>query len=86
MKTKLPVLEYSSVGGTTGKRGQWTFRFITPGGVILIESGANFSSKAEAERGFVSLIKSVASNEYRVTQLFPSSRDQPNSGSSLPRR
>jgi uncharacterized protein YegP (UPF0339 family) len=66
MKSKLPVLEYSVVGRTPGKRGKWTFRFRTPEGGVLIESGAKFSTKAEAERGFVSLIKSVASNEYQV--------------------
>ena len=36
---------------------------------MLIESTKKFGSKAQAERGFVSLIKSVASNQYRVEFL-----------------
>ena len=66
MKSKVPVLEYSVAGTTPGKRVNWAFRFKTPDGHIMIESTNHFSSRAEAERSFVSLVKSIASNEYRV--------------------
>jgi hypothetical protein len=38
----------------------------TPQGDTLIESGKAFASKMQAEKGFVSLMKSVATNQYTV--------------------
>jgi len=64
MKTKLPVLEYSVTG--TSPANKWTFRFKTPEGKVLIESRMGFCSQAEAEQEFVSLMKSIAANEYKV--------------------
>src|SRR6185369_5073518 len=69
MNSKLPVLEYSVAEGKRGKRGKWLFRFRTSEGEVLIQSSMKFPSKAEAERRFVSLIKSIASNEYQVAYL-----------------
>ena len=66
MKNKLPVLEYSVAGTNRRKKTKWTFRFKTPENEILIESSINFGSKAEAERTFVSVIKSIATNSYKV--------------------
>ena len=66
MNSKLPVLEYSAVGTAPGKKARWAFRFKTPEGEVLMESALSFASKAEAERGFISLIKSVARNAYLV--------------------
>src|SRR5437660_4927817 len=74
MKSKLPVLEYSVVGKTSRKKGKWTFRFKTPAGAILMESAFRFGSRAEAERGFVSVIKSVATNQYNVQYQEQSSK------------
>jgi uncharacterized protein YegP (UPF0339 family) len=66
MKNLSPVLEYRAVRTKQGKRARWSFRFRTPAGEVLMESAKVFGSKAQAERGFVALIKSVASNGYTV--------------------
>ena len=69
MKTKRPVLEYCLSRTPGGKRLKWAFRFRTPEGEVLIESAKMFTCKAHAERAFVSLIKSVATNQYKVEHL-----------------
>src|SRR5438552_3777622 len=66
MKTNHPVLEYCRASATGRKPARWGFRFRTAEGGILIESAKRFASKAQAERGFISLIKSVATNQYQV--------------------
>ena len=65
MKNKTPVLEYC-VAKKNGKRARWAFKFRTPEGDTLIQSAKTFRSKTQAEKSFVSLIKSVATNQYRV--------------------
>ena len=65
MKRKTSVLEYC-VARKRGKRAKWAFRFRTPEGETLIQSAKVFDSRVKAEAGFVSLIKSVASNQYRI--------------------
>ena len=72
MKSNLPVLEYSLAQASARKPGKWAFRFRTRDGNTLFESTMNFRSQAEAERKFISLIKSIATNEYKVvTKLNP---------------
>jgi len=65
MKNNTPVLEYC-VARKKGKKAKWAFRFRTPEGQTLIQSAQVFASRCEAEAGFFSLIKSVASNQYRI--------------------
>src|SRR5438046_5785955 len=69
MKTNNPVLEYCAAKSTGRKRAKWSFRFRTPDGDLLLQSAKTFNSKAEAEQGFISLIKSVASNQYNIEFL-----------------
>jgi hypothetical protein len=66
MKSKIPVLEYLLAGTAPGKMAKWGFRFRTSEGDVLIESALNFRSQADAERAFVSVIKSIATNKYAV--------------------
>jgi|ERR1043166_5720249 uncharacterized protein YegP (UPF0339 family) len=72
MKNKLPVLEYSQAEGGFGEKGGWSFTFRTAEGEVLVQSPASFETRADAERGFLFLIKSVARNQYRVE--FPRRR------------
>ena len=65
MKNKTPVLEYC-VARKNGKRAKWAFKFRTPKGDTLIQSAKAFRSKNQAEKGFASMIKSVATNQYTV--------------------
>src|SRR5713101_3180349 len=65
MNNKRPALEYW-VRATQSGKPSWGFRFTTPEGNLLMESPKMFTSQAEAERGFVSMMKSVASNQYIV--------------------
>jgi hypothetical protein len=64
-KTRRVILEYREA--KAGHKSKWGFLFKTPEGDTLIESGKHFSSLAEAEQGFVSLIKSIATNQYEIT-------------------
>ena len=66
MKNNCPVLEYYVGQPKRTRKARWGFRFKTAAGDLLISSPNTFSSKANAERGFVSLIKSVATNQYCV--------------------
>jgi len=65
MKNKTPVLEYC-MASKSGRKPRWVFRFRSPQGDTLIESRKAFASKTQAEKGFVSLMKSVATNQYTV--------------------
>ena len=73
MKNKTAVLEYC-VAKRNGQRAKWAFRFKNADGDTLIESPQAFDSKLKAEGGFLSVLKSVASNQYKVE--FPSSSKQ----------
>ena len=66
MKNMRSVLEYHAVRTTQSKKARWTYRFCGPDGEVLLQSAKLFGSKAQAERGFVSVIKSVAANSYTV--------------------
>src|SRR5438034_6884044 len=66
MKNKRAVLEYCQTRSPGSSRTKWLFRFKTPQGEMLIQSTKSFTCKAQAEAGFVSLIKSVAANEYTI--------------------
>ncbi len=65
--SKRVILEYRVAKPNRGEKAKWGFRFKTPAGRTLIESGKEFSSLAEAEKGFVSLVKSIATNQYQVS-------------------
>ena len=67
MKNKRVILEYREAKPVRGgRKSKWGFRFKTPDGQTLLESGTGFTSLAKAEQGFVSLIKSIATNAYKV--------------------
>jgi hypothetical protein len=65
-KTRRVILEYREAKANGHKRSKWGFLFKTQDGHTLMESGKDFSSLAEAEQGFVSLMKSIATNQYQV--------------------
>lgn len=65
MKRKQAVLEYCATP-VGGRRGQWGFRFKDTDGRIVMDSRGGYPSLNKAERGFVSLVKSIASNQYSV--------------------
>jgi hypothetical protein len=67
MKNKRVILEYRQTKVVRGhKKPKWGFCFKTTDGHTLLESGTDFTSLAKAEQGFVSLVKSIATNEYQV--------------------
>ena len=66
MKRKQAVLEYHLTKPRGRKKPRWSFTFKSPAGKTLIESPHSFASKRAAERGFVSMIKFIASNEYQI--------------------
>ncbi len=59
------VLEYCAEKTNAGLQ-SWGFRLKTSAGQTLIESAKTFDSQAEAEEGFVSMIKLIATNRYIV--------------------
>ncbi len=65
MKNKTAVLEYR-ITEQGGVRGKWGFRFKSPEGAVLMESVELYDSLEQAERGFVRLIKTVATNQYTI--------------------
>jgi uncharacterized protein YegP (UPF0339 family) len=66
MKNQDSVLEYCVAKKKSHRKPQWTFKFRTPEGETLVQSAKPFASRSEAERGFISLIKSVATNQYKI--------------------
>jgi hypothetical protein len=60
------ILEYCITDADGGREAQWGFKFKGPGGQVLIESAKAFNSQAEAEEGFVSALKLIATNQYVV--------------------
>jgi uncharacterized protein YegP (UPF0339 family) len=69
MKQKHAILEYRRARRTRGKKAKpakWGFRFKAPDGKTLIESVASFASQRQAEQGFLSMIKSIAANQYTI--------------------
>jgi hypothetical protein len=58
------VLEYCAAADAGSE--SWGFRLKTSDGQTLIESTRAFDSQAEAEVGFVSMIKLIATNQYAV--------------------
>jgi uncharacterized protein YegP (UPF0339 family) len=68
MKKKRVILEYCEAK-SAGRRdggGKWGFRFKTADGDTLVESEQKFGSLEQAEKSFVALMKSIATNEYTV--------------------
>jgi len=63
---KHAILEYRVGRRSRGKKAKWGFRFKAPDGTTLIESVAAFASQRQAEQGFVSIIKSIAANQYTI--------------------
>lgn len=71
MEGNKAVLEYCATE-TDGESPEWGFRLKTSDGQTLIESTTAFDSQAEAERGFVSMVKLIATNQYTVhTSALP---------------
>ena len=65
MNTKEAVLEYSVANANDSTKGSWGFKFKTRSGEVLINS-AGYASLDQAQQGFVSLVKSIARNDYSV--------------------
>ena len=65
MEGNQAVLEYCATE-THGESPEWGFRLKTSDGRTLIESTTAFDSQAEAEIGFVSMVKLIATNQYTV--------------------
>ena len=69
MEGNKAVLEYSAAEAGGGSE-SWGFRFKDSAGQTLIESSRAFDSQAEAETGFVSMIKLIATNQYVIRCSF----------------
>ena len=67
------MLEYCVGHPPGGQNGKWRFRFKTKEGEVVMDSGERYSSLDQAEEGFVALVKSIATNEYRVRLPSPMS-------------
>lgn len=65
MHSDKAVLEYSAEEAGGGSAA-WGFKLKSSDGQTLIESARTFDSQAEAEQGFVSMLKLIASNQYIV--------------------
>ena len=65
MKNKSAILEYC-VARRDGRR-KWGFCFKTPDGQTLIESLQQYDSQAKAEKGFIKMVKSIATNDYSIS-------------------
>ena len=63
-------LEYS----VTPEQNSWGFQFKDGSGQILIDS-SGYPSLEQAQQGFISLVKSIATNQYSVA--FPDSVSSP---------
>ncbi len=66
MKRMRGTLEYHRINPSAKRRARWGFSFKTVDGDLLIKSGKTFASRAQAEKGFVTFIKSIATNTYAV--------------------
>lgn len=66
MKKTRVILEYCEAKSAGRRGGKWGFRFKTSDGSTLVESEQKFGSLEQAEKGFVALMKSIATNEYTV--------------------
>ena len=75
MKKKNAVLEYC----VTNSPGQarWSFRFKSKQGRVLMNSGERYASLDEAVSGFITLVKSIASNQYRIKDSCKLSKADP---------
>lgn len=69
MDANKAVLEYCAAEADGGSE-SWGFRLKTSDGQTLIESSRAFDSQAEAETGFVSMIKLIATNQYVIRCSF----------------
>ena len=67
MKKKRAILQYHSIKPRGRKKARWRFTFKSPAGKTLVKSTSTFASKRAAERGFVAMIKFIATNEYQVS-------------------
>ena len=67
MKSEHAMLEYCMGRPPGGQKGKWRFRFKTKEGEVVMDSGERYASLDQAEAGFVTLVKSIASNEYQVS-------------------
>ena len=65
MDSDKAVLEYSAAAAGAGSAA-WGFKLKFSDGQTLIESARTFDSQAEAELGFVSMIKLIATNHYTI--------------------
>lgn len=66
MKHKHAILEYRADNDNGRNKGKWGFRFKTADGQTLMESSQKFHSLAQAEQGFIALIKSIVTNQYVI--------------------
>jgi hypothetical protein len=66
MKRKRAILEYHLSKPRGRKKARWRFTFKSPEGHTLVASAATFASRRAAERGFVSMIKFIATNQYQI--------------------
>jgi hypothetical protein len=66
MKSRQAILEYCEKPAKNGRKREWGFRFKTGEGKVLMESQGGFSSLGHAEKGFLAMIKSIATNKYSI--------------------
>jgi hypothetical protein len=66
MKSQISILEYCAVAPAKGGRTKWNFKFRSADGQVLVASRALFDSVRKAERGFISFVKAIAGNQYRI--------------------
>ena len=66
MKSRQAILEYCEKPAKNGRKREWGFRFKTTEGKVLMESQGGFSSLGHAEKGFLSMVKSIATNQYSI--------------------
>ena len=76
MKRRQAILEYSARPAKNGRKKEWGFRFKTKTGKVLMESQRRFSSLDRAEKGFLAMIKSIATNQYSITTELPKTRSR----------
>ena len=67
MQTNNAILEYCFEENNPAGNGSWSFKLTSPEGETLMESSQAFETQSEAEKGFVSMVKLIASNHYTVS-------------------